>query len=899
MINSNNFFQLVAEFQQNINWLNQVLKGGENDSVVIDGVVKPSITKDIEDKWAALSALAQGRLTYKTKAEMETAGAPSNNQLAEVWNDPTPDFNGLYGWTGANWLKAPFSSVINAILKDNRTSPVTGYSVWQIQRLMSRSKNRFSPDHVERGYLPVSPPYDGIVREPSGRAWTSDYIYVGDLAVGARLYIDGLSSDAYGRAFTYYDRELKVIDDSYQSIPGTATKYNINGRKTDKTEYVRLTVVTTKGTDNTDMSGITISDTDYLSEYVHFKPLIHELFGSPVYARFAKDDPTEPEHVVNLGFANNNLVPISGIEGKNTPENLFYIPDVVSGHLPVQPPFDGILIPSSSYTTTGFFSIEHLAVDEDPLWFHGFKGSYTRYIYYYDKDFKPVLNPDNPPHAYYKTLKANSDGSPVGYGKFRPVESAVYARVTLQTADPADDTDVNMVMICPSKDADYIKGDKTVIVIMGREIDAHRCTKDPDNDFSVLNLKYANENLMDRSGVHTVISPENLIYIPDVVDGFMPVTPPLDGVLRPGSSYKASGYFSIAHLSLDDDMYFKGFSGGYGRYIYFYDKDFKPLLNPDSPPDAIYRSLPMDLDPNAWVGLNNFRPTEEAVYARMTLVTAKYNDNTDLNNVQVSHKQQAVFVHGRALSSSMAGNPIAAEKAMKEPKFDFDVVNLRALKAWVNSHLVGKNLATLGDSITAGDDRNWPKYATAILGMSLQNHAVSGGHWEDFGSDQSDPRWFRHQVTALLSSGTIPDVIVVAMGTNSLNASWGDFEQTIAKPFDELDTSTIYGGMRHGIERIRKAYPSVPIYLCTPIQRADVAPNEQKFIDMVAGTEKMAAWYGCEVLHCHSEVGILHQIEKDTPIFLPDGLHPNGEGMELQGRYLASKIKSALSFYEG
>lgn len=899
MNSSNNYFQLVAEFQKNIDWLNQILKGSANDSVVIGGVVKPSITKDIEDKWAALSALAQGRLTFNTKYDMDASGSPSADQLAEVWNDPAADNNGLYGWTGSSWLKAPFSSVINNILKDNKSSPVTGYSVWQIQRLMSRSKNRFSASHVERGYLPVSPPFDGVVRDPTGRAWTSDYIYVGDLSVGERLYIDGLSSDAYGRAFAYYDRDLNVIDDSYQSIPGTSTRYNINGRKTANTEYVRFTVVTTKESDNTDMFNVAVSDTGYLNEYVQFEPLIHELFGSPIYAKFAKDLPTEPDHVVNFEYAKNNLVPVDGIQGKNTVENLFYISDVVEGYLPVSPPMDGILKPSSDYTTTGFFSIDHLKVNEDPLWFHGFKGSYTRYIYFYDKDFKPILNPESPPNAYYKTLRANDDGSPVGFGKFRPVESAVYARVTLQTADTADDTDVNMVMISSSKDADYIKGDKTVIVIMGREIDAHMCTKDPDNDFSVLNLKYAKESLMERSGVNTVITPENLIYTSDVVDGFMPVTPPLDGVLRPGSSYKTSGYFSIEHLSLDDTMYFKGFSGGYGRYIYFYDKDFQPVLNPDSPPDAVFRNLPMDLDPNTWVGLNSFRPTVEAVYARMTLVTAKSNDNTDIAKIQVTHEKEANFVPGRPLNSSMSGNPLVAEKAIKEPEFDFDIVNLKALKAWVNSSLVGKNLATLGDSITAGVDRNWPKYATAILGMSLQNHAVSGGHWEDFGSDQSDPRWFRHQVTALLSSGTTPDVVVVAMGTNSLNALWGNFEETLAKPFDELDTSTIYGGMRHGLERIRKAFPSVPMYLCTPIQRVSVAPNEQKFIDMVAGIEKMAAWYGCEVFHCHAEVGILHQIEKDSPTFLPDGLHPNGEGMELQGRYLASKIKSALSFYEG
>lgn len=108
-MNSNNFFQLIADFKKNIDWLNQVLKGGESDSVLIDGVLKPSISKDLADKWAAISAMVQGRVAFRTKAEMVPPSAGIT--LAEVWGDSEKSNNGLYGWTGSNWVKSSYDTV--------------------------------------------------------------------------------------------------------------------------------------------------------------------------------------------------------------------------------------------------------------------------------------------------------------------------------------------------------------------------------------------------------------------------------------------------------------------------------------------------------------------------------------------------------------------------------------------------------------------------------------------------------------------------------------------------------------------------------------------------------------------------------------------------------------------
>ena len=123
MANSTNFFELVREFQDNIRWLNQILLGDEDESIVIDGVTKPSISKDlqekfkvlvndIDEKWEAISAIVHGgRVVFETKAALLGSGQPPKDVLlAEVWRDVAEN-NGLYGWTGSAWEKSDWDNV--------------------------------------------------------------------------------------------------------------------------------------------------------------------------------------------------------------------------------------------------------------------------------------------------------------------------------------------------------------------------------------------------------------------------------------------------------------------------------------------------------------------------------------------------------------------------------------------------------------------------------------------------------------------------------------------------------------------------------------------------------------------------------------------------------------------
>ena len=107
------FFDLVASLQSSIDDLDKMLSGGENETVSINGVNKNTISKAIKDNFAALQAMMIGRKGFATKSAMVADTSQLNDTIAEVYNDTTEGNNGVYGWTGAAWVKSPYD--INAL----------------------------------------------------------------------------------------------------------------------------------------------------------------------------------------------------------------------------------------------------------------------------------------------------------------------------------------------------------------------------------------------------------------------------------------------------------------------------------------------------------------------------------------------------------------------------------------------------------------------------------------------------------------------------------------------------------------------------------------------------------------------------------------------------------------
>ena len=103
------FPDLLTSFEEAVEALKVKLSQDPNSSTNYNGEYLQSIVKDVEDQFAAIQAMVQGRLTYETKAAMDAAGAPpAGTVLAEVWRESIEGNNGLYGWTGSAWEKSSY-----------------------------------------------------------------------------------------------------------------------------------------------------------------------------------------------------------------------------------------------------------------------------------------------------------------------------------------------------------------------------------------------------------------------------------------------------------------------------------------------------------------------------------------------------------------------------------------------------------------------------------------------------------------------------------------------------------------------------------------------------------------------------------------------------------------------
>lgn len=105
------FFSLVTELETLLAQLNTILAGDGNDTVQVNGVEKDSISKAIQDRFASILAIMNGRRSYPNKAALDADTAVDEDQLAEVWNDPIKSNNGLYGFSAGSWSKSSYDTL--------------------------------------------------------------------------------------------------------------------------------------------------------------------------------------------------------------------------------------------------------------------------------------------------------------------------------------------------------------------------------------------------------------------------------------------------------------------------------------------------------------------------------------------------------------------------------------------------------------------------------------------------------------------------------------------------------------------------------------------------------------------------------------------------------------------
>ena len=231
------------------------------------------------------------------------------------------------------------------------------------------------------------------------------------------------------------------------------------------------------------------------------------------------------------------------------------------------------------------------------------------------------------------------------------------------------------------------------------------------------------------------------------------------------------------------------------------------------------------------------------------------------------------------------------------------------------------NFGCDGNSITVGEQ--WSKTVVDLLGFAIHhNVAVGSATWachsdtQDYGStgfagisggwrptEDSHELQMRHnnvskvhiqKFIAEVENGQypVPDVFVFSMGTNDKNL--GSAEESLkGKTLAEVDVTTMAGGARWAIQTILEHYPKCRVFVCTPIQTGDVIRNERN-LEKIAILREICRALSVQLIDCYSNSGITEKFEQPSGRgrYLRDGLHPDKEGQELMGRYIAKEIRN-------
>ncbi|GAA4879768.1 hypothetical protein [Ferrimonas pelagia] len=89
---TNNFFKLIEELQQHLSWLNQILKGTQSEDVIIDGEVKPTISKALNGKKEEMDALLSQAETARDAAQL-ASGVYASVAAGLAATSPSAYFN--------------------------------------------------------------------------------------------------------------------------------------------------------------------------------------------------------------------------------------------------------------------------------------------------------------------------------------------------------------------------------------------------------------------------------------------------------------------------------------------------------------------------------------------------------------------------------------------------------------------------------------------------------------------------------------------------------------------------------------------------------------------------------------------------------------------------------------
>lgn len=203
-----------------------------------------------------------------------------------------------------------------------------------------------------------------------------------------------------------------------------------------------------------------------------------------------------------------------------------------------------------------------------------------------------------------------------------------------------------------------------------------------------------------------------------------------------------------------------------------------------------------------------------------------------------------------------------------------------------------------GRKLTVDADCSQVHFSNKVFGRSIDVDVVDGvasGNWaiQDAAVESVESaNAAEHLANLKAVDWSAVDYITILYGTN-------DFTGGVPIGDDgSVATSQYKGALRHSIETILTAYPSIRIVLLTPIYRfwkenGTVTDSDSyeisglKLVDYVEAVTDIADEYKLPVFNLYNSLGI-NKINRTT--FLADGVHPIEAGLERIGESIASRL---------
>ena len=187
-----------------------------------------------------------------------------------------------------------------------------------------------------------------------------------------------------------------------------------------------------------------------------------------------------------------------------------------------------------------------------------------------------------------------------------------------------------------------------------------------------------------------------------------------------------------------------------------------------------------------------------------------------------------------------------------------------------NSSLKGKNLMTLGDSLSA--EGMWQSYIIGKLGMNkLINLAVGGQSVSDFATN--------------VTSENISDIDIVAImgffNSNTLGCVAGE----VTDEPSNVATASICSGYKYIINKLYNLKPNLDIVLITPHR-----PTTNDCKDKADKLKELAEYYSIPCIDIYNEGGFNNYTVQHL---LYDGVHcgiGEHEGYYVEGRFITGQL---------